>query len=239
MQAIILAAGVGSRMERLTAGKPKCLVKVGGTPILGHLLTGLKLLNPERVIITVGYREEQVRRYVSRFFPHLTVQYVRNPRFHVTNYIYSIWLARRAITSGPVLLLHGDVVFDYPQLHSLIQSNASNMLIKRIRPKIRKDAEVRIVHGRVTKIGVPLEGKAGYGVVPCYKFRWTDWLRFMGAVEQFVSEGNIKCHAEIALDTVLSKMVMHPVFVTHFAMEIDNAQELRAAERHFRNQRKE
>ena len=51
MKAIILAAGVGSRLRPITDDKPKTLVRVVGKPILGHLLDALDVTGPLRNLL--------------------------------------------------------------------------------------------------------------------------------------------------------------------------------------------
>jgi len=55
---IILAAGKGTRMR---SNQPKVLHRVGGKPILGHVLDCAKSLNPEKIIVVYGYGGEQVK----------------------------------------------------------------------------------------------------------------------------------------------------------------------------------
>ena len=55
---VILAAGKGTRMHSNT---PKVLHKVGGKPILGHVIDCAKALNPQKIIVVYGYGGEVVR----------------------------------------------------------------------------------------------------------------------------------------------------------------------------------
>lgn len=64
MQAVALAAGEGTRLYPLTDDKPKPLVELDGRPLLGYVLDRLVELDPEEIVVVVGYRGEQV---VERF----------------------------------------------------------------------------------------------------------------------------------------------------------------------------
>ena len=75
MKAIILAAGEGTRMRPFTHNTPKPLIKLGGKPILEHLVLGL----PEKItelIMVVGYLGEQIQNHCGEKFCGKQVAYV-------------------------------------------------------------------------------------------------------------------------------------------------------------------
>ncbi len=59
-QAVILAAGRGTRMRELTEDLPKPMIEVRGKPILEHIISGLARHGIERVLVVVGYRKDVV-----------------------------------------------------------------------------------------------------------------------------------------------------------------------------------
>ncbi len=109
--AAILAAGVGSRLDPLTRDRPKCLVKVGGRPILQHQLDALRAAGIERVIIVVGYQEAAVRTW-CRAYRGLSIDCVSNVDYEFTSNMYSALLLRPQLDGVPFLLCNGDVVYD-------------------------------------------------------------------------------------------------------------------------------
>ncbi|RMF57268.1 MAG: nucleotidyltransferase family protein [Calditrichaeota bacterium] len=64
MKAMILAAGVGSRLRPLTEEKPKALIEVDGKPLLEHVLTRLLSAGVTEVIINVHHFAEQIVEFV-------------------------------------------------------------------------------------------------------------------------------------------------------------------------------
>ncbi len=60
---IILAGGRGTRMKPLTDRVPKPMAKVGGVPIIEHILRDMKAKGIRRIFISIGYRGEMIRRY--------------------------------------------------------------------------------------------------------------------------------------------------------------------------------
>jgi len=75
MQAVILAAGKGTRMLPLTETRPKPMLKVANKPILEHNLEQLTDLVDE-VILVVGYKKEIIENYFGTNFNGLKIKYV-------------------------------------------------------------------------------------------------------------------------------------------------------------------
>tara|TARA_B100001173_G_scaffold309009_1_gene320464 strand:- start:1020 stop:1733 length:714 start_codon:yes stop_codon:yes gene_type:complete len=65
IRAILLAAGLGTRLRPLTLKKPKCLVNIGGEPLMKRWLTKLEDIGCESVIINTHYLPEQVENFVK------------------------------------------------------------------------------------------------------------------------------------------------------------------------------
>ena len=58
--AMIMAAGLGTRMLPLTASKPKPLIEVAGTTLLDHVLDNLRHAGIGRIVVNVHYLPDQV-----------------------------------------------------------------------------------------------------------------------------------------------------------------------------------
>lgn len=112
MTAIILAAGSGRRLGPVTARLPKCLVPVGGTPILTQTLDRMDRAGLDDVVIVVGFEAEQIREHVARRrFGHLRVRLIENERYAETNNLYSLSLALDR-TRGAVTIVNADDLFN-------------------------------------------------------------------------------------------------------------------------------
>ena len=113
MNAIILCAGQGRRLLPLTADVPKCLLKVGGQPILAWQLMGLASAGVHEVCIVTGFRAEAVEAAASILAPrHVRIQTVHNPFFAVAENIGSCFLSRHLLRSSGTILLNGDTLFE-------------------------------------------------------------------------------------------------------------------------------
>ena len=91
--AVILAAGLGSRIRPLTDDVPKTLLTIGDETILARILTGIQEAGIDDVVLVLGYLHQKVEHVVRESFPDLRVQVVVNERYEETNTGYSLLLA--------------------------------------------------------------------------------------------------------------------------------------------------
>src|ERR1700677_4453498 len=75
MQAIILAGGMGSRLSSVLRGVPKPMAPVAGRPFLEWLLADLGSQGFERVILSVGYRYNQISQHFQKSFAGMELCY--------------------------------------------------------------------------------------------------------------------------------------------------------------------
>lgn len=120
--AVILAAGQGTRLLPLTADTPKCLVDVGGRPLLGRMLDALAAAGTTRAIVVTGHRAERVESYLAAHPPPLRVSTARNAAYATTNNAASLAAARLAIGAEAFVLCDGDVIFSESPLDALLAS---------------------------------------------------------------------------------------------------------------------
>jgi len=122
MRAIILAAGVGTRLNPLTNGCPKCLVSAGDKLLIDFQLEALRGVGVEDIVLVVGYEADQIRRYCGA-----GVRYVENLDYLSTNSIYSLYLARRELDTD-TLLFNCDILFHPDVLKRMLDSGHPNVV---------------------------------------------------------------------------------------------------------------
>ncbi|NEU98206.1 phosphocholine cytidylyltransferase family protein [Bradyrhizobium uaiense] len=126
-RAVILAAGVGSRLRPLTDMRPKPLVEVNGTSILHNALGALEAVGVEEVTLVVGYRKDAIQYACGRRFNMVAIKYVESLAYDHTGSAYSLWLARDALLSGDCFVLEGDVFFEEDALRHLLHNAATDV----------------------------------------------------------------------------------------------------------------
>ena len=108
--AVILAAGVGSRLRPLTDDRPKALVPVSGRTILERAIAALAGHGVSRLVVATGYREEALRRALAD--APIEVVFRPNPDFDRTQNAVSLALCRDTLEGAAFYKLDGDVLFD-------------------------------------------------------------------------------------------------------------------------------
>ncbi len=126
-KALILVAGLGTRLAPITETLPKCMVKVNGTPILLNTLNLLAANGFKEVVIVTGHMDDVIKSEIGDQFKHMDILYVQNDIFHKTNNMYSLWMAREHLTSDHgVLLIEGDLFFEEAVLTTLLKTDANS-----------------------------------------------------------------------------------------------------------------
>ena len=152
MKALILAAGIASRLRPLTNSLPKCMLEVGGMTIIERTINNLIAGGVSDIIIVTGYLADELKEFIQAKFPDLQIAYIHNPIYDSTNNIYSLWLARDLVKDSEILLLDSDIIFDKRILDLLLTSGYENCLALRSsgdigveEMKITTDAQSKIV----------------------------------------------------------------------------------------------
>jgi choline kinase len=120
--AVILVAGIGSRLRPMTDDRPKALVDLGGETILGRAVRLLASYGVRKIILATGYREDAVRAAMAGV--PVSVEYCKNPEFDRTQNSVSLALCRDALGTDAFFKLDGDVVFQRQVLERLDASSA-------------------------------------------------------------------------------------------------------------------
>jgi choline kinase len=150
-KALILAAGMGSRIGPLTSDCPKTLLEVGGITILERMLDNILACGIDEFVVVLGFLHERIRQFVDDTFPDLDVQFVVNDRYRETNTGYSLMLATELLEGSPFVKFDGDVVFEKAILQQLLASSDENCLC--IDRNIQLDAEeVKVILADGTRV---------------------------------------------------------------------------------------
>jgi choline kinase len=128
MKAVILAAGVASRLRPLTNNTPKCLLKVGSKSILERTIDNLVKNNITEIVVVTGYLKEMIEEFLIQNYPKQKFTFIFNEKFDSTNNIYSLWLTKSEIFGHEMLLMDSDIIFDSRIIGQLISSKYENNL---------------------------------------------------------------------------------------------------------------
>jgi choline kinase len=163
--AVILAAGTSSRLRPLTNETPKCLLRVGTTPLLERILHALHRNHIKECAVVTGFHKEKIRDFVESLALPLSVSFVENPHYATTANNYSLWTAHSTVAGRDMLLLDGDILFDSRLLSLLLHSPHKNSLIVRKSNNLGAE-EIKVEadsNGLVKRIGKEIDPAAAIG----------------------------------------------------------------------------
>lgn len=109
-RAIIMAAGIGKRMQPLTFETPKPLVRVNGVRMIDTVVDGLRINGINEIYVVVGYLKEQFFEWGKE----KGVQIIENPFYDTCNNISSLYVAREHL--GECIILDGDQIIYNPAI---------------------------------------------------------------------------------------------------------------------------
>jgi choline kinase len=235
MKAVILAAGIASRLRPLTDNTPKCLLKVGEKNILELSIENLLANNLREIIIITGYLENQIRDFMKVRFPQLKISYILNKLYSATNNIYSLWLAKDAVLGDDMLMMDSDIVFDEHIISKLMDSGYKNCLA--LKRHDLHDEEIKVkadLKGRVVEIGKAVNPSEAAGESIGIEIFGEDTLAVLYKIldRMIVAEKNVNEFYESAFQELVN--IGNDLYIVdsseYSCMEIDTESDLRIAE---------
>lgn len=239
-KAVILAAGLGSRLRPLTEEIPKCLTEINGKVILEQSLGILERNGIQETVVVVGYLGNVVINNIGYKCGKMEIKYLWNTIYADTNSMYSAWLAREYLEQGAILI-EGDTVFEEALITEVLKTphNEAFWIGDRFNHKHRGSMSITDSRNRITEIRIVREELKEYkenyykstGIVkisPEYGKMFSKWL------DDDVKNGNVQIYYDIVIGKHLNDA---PIYVCDITggrwSEIDTIDDLRNAERIF------
>ncbi len=235
--ALLLAAGMGSRLMPLTTNSPKCLTEVNGKSFLERLIENLILKGFKRLVIITGHQKQCIEEFLSDLSPDITIEFIYSPLYKTTNNIYSLWMARQSIKE-PFMLVEGDLIFDASLLDEMIYPD--RMAVANILPwmngttvTIDGAQQVKGFHKNTNMEGV-LDWK--YKTVNIYSFSLASWEAIVERLNENIEANKVNGYyetvfGEMMADNQLSLKAVD--FDNKHWYEVDTLKDLVEAEKLF------
>ena len=120
MQAIILAAGLGTRLRPITDDVPKSMVSVNGIHIIEKQIDNLHKACVKDIVVVGGYKADVLKKHLERYNG---ITFVENSRYAETNNWYSLYLALNHTEGSGFLLMNAEVYFDANIIAGLLEKD--------------------------------------------------------------------------------------------------------------------
>lgn len=213
MKALILNSGLGHRMGVLTSEHPKCMTEISHTEtILSRQLKMLVDYGITDIVITTGYYDSVLINYCNSLSLPVHITFVRNDQYDRTNYIYSIYCARKYVENEDIILMHGDLVFENQVFERLLQNELSCMVVSSTIQLPEKDFKAVIFEKKIVKVGIEFFTDA-LAAQPLYKLKKNDWNIWLNKITSFCEQNERNCYAENALNEISDKIELRPLDV--------------------------
>lgn len=227
MKALILNSGLGSRMGVYTTEHPKCMTDISATDtILSRQLKLLVKAGVEEVVMTTGYYNEVLVDYCNSLKLPLKYTFVHNALYNETNYIYSIYCAKEVLKDEEIVLMHGDLVFEYSVLKDILDCGESCMKVSSTLELPEKDFKAVVDNGYVKAVGVEFFDSA-MEAQALYKLNKPEWKLWLDKIMEYCETGKRKCYAEVAFNEISDECRIRAFDVQdRLCSEIDTPEDL-------------
>jgi choline kinase len=147
MRAIIMAAGIGSRLKQINGDKPKSLITADGVTLISRSVSLLQGRGISDISVITGYKSELIHKELQS-----RVKYLHNPYFRVTNSIASLWLAKELLCDD-VILMNADLYYEESVLDTAMAQTRCAVMLSDSTRIVDADFRFCVRGNRILKTG--------------------------------------------------------------------------------------
>ncbi len=234
MKALILAAGIGSRLSPLTDDIPKALVSVNNKPIIFNQIECLIKCGITDIIIISGYKSELMESELKKRFDCVTL--IENKDYLKTNNMYSALLGKNYIDGSDFIMMNADVFCDYSVIKALVDFNAADAIIVDEGSYNLESMKVVSENNKLIKISKEISIEQALGCsIDIYKFSSQTGILFFEKCSDYIKKNKeLKKWSEVALNDILPDCSFKPCPINGRWYEIDDFSDLMQAEKIFK-----
>jgi len=218
MRIIIYAAGVSRRLKSLAVNGLKGLLELNGKKIIEYQLDWITRQPITEVVIVLGLEHELYREVLGNEYNGVPIQYVYNPDYKDKGNMLSLWHARQFCDTD-ILFTTSDLICHYHDIDLFVKSQLKNkILIDNKTSSLFEDPDpvkACIEKGRITRLRKKKEQLDHVDglAVGLYQFSKQGVAKIITTIDENISQGNDDLSLYYAIDAVLDKVEVKPVFV--------------------------
>jgi 2-aminoethylphosphonate-pyruvate transaminase len=126
-KAVVLAAGLGSRLKSRTSQQPKGFLELNGASLIARSCHQLARHGIEQIFIGTGHLAEAYEIFAAGF-REATVRCVRSDRYATTGSMYTLYVLK-SVLDGAFLLLESDLLYESRALQALLSAPAEDVIL--------------------------------------------------------------------------------------------------------------
>lgn len=204
MQAIIMAAGKGSRLGNLTENKPKSFMEIKGFKMIEYNISMLHAFEIRDIIIVTGYQCEKFDELTEKIDG---IQCIYNPFYEMVNVLGSFFMAKDFLHDDFVYL-HADTICAPEIFKAMLEEDGDIILPVDYSPCDEEAMKVKVTDGKVVEINKTMDcdtsegefigiAKVGRGVINELNRATVELMKekaftsyFEGAVQRVIDKQN-------------------------------------------------
>lgn len=231
MKALILAAGLGSRLLEYTTDKPKALVSIAGKPIIDYQIEALIQNGIKDINIVVGYLGDKIIKHLGRFEKRgCRFSYRFNKEYETSNSSYSFWLARNLINNVSYIYMNCDILFSGKILARLLLSEYKDIIVLDKNIELADNMEqVRLDGDKIVEMhNIRFPGASGKAVgLAKFSQQTADWL--LKRTGQYIKSGDKNQNYYGIIREAVNHLDIRVMPTEGFLMEINSVNDLERA----------
>ncbi|MEE9465341.1 MAG: phosphocholine cytidylyltransferase family protein [Candidatus Neomarinimicrobiota bacterium] len=223
-QAVIVAAGVGSRLKPYTDDRPKTLLEVNGQSMLRRSVDIMLEQGIGEIVVVVGYRRQMIMDHLKGY----PATYILNPFYRITNNMASLWFALPWLM-GDFIYAHSDLVYDAVLMDALVNDPNDTALL--VEEKLCGDEEMKVIAAN----GLLVESSKCLAPEQCLG-EWTGIAKFSNAfrpvldtkIGALLEDGRLQDYDTAAFTELAHEGHKIPIlpFTDHPWLEVDTEEDL-------------
>jgi len=232
-KAVILTAGIGSRISNITKTIPKSMIKINNKYIFEYILENLHKAKINEVIFVVGYKSNILIPKLKNKCSELGIKLkiVVSKKYKTTNTMYSLWLARKHLYSD-FIFLHGDLIFSFKMLNDFLKfSHKNSILVDPRKPKDWDDAMKIISNDNLLKYmskTITLDEMDGVAI-GMYKFNKQGGRILFDTIGRLLKNRNTSAWVSEALNIMSKYIKINIKTFRALWADVDNLVDLKSA----------
>jgi len=226
MQAIILAAGQGSRLKQFNNGKPKALISLDKAHLINYQISILHYFGIKDICIVTGYEGDMIRSVIGDHY-----HYIDNTKYADTNSLYSLWLARDWVNDD-LVIINSDVLAHPDIFWNLAISPGNSLVYDSTSGADKESMKVALAGDKLKHISKSFSviKKPKGESLGILKFKASKIKRLFREVKKALSNGGVNQWAPAAFERFARKKKITCIDIAGLPwVEIDYAEDLKNA----------
>lgn len=202
MQAIIMAAGKGSRLGDLTNNKPKSFIEIEGKKLIEYNLDMLLKYGIKDIVIITGYMAEEFERLLSN---REGIKFSFNPFYDTTNVLPSFWFGQELLNDD-FIYMHADTLCDTEIFEELLSHDGEIVLPTDFSPCDEEAMKVKLINDEVKFINKTMNPESADGeFIGIAKISKKCISAIKSITNQIMKEQKFSSFFEVALQEIMDK----------------------------------